>query len=89
MNRVKKIILIFSIVYWILIAVGVILMAFAFQKVPIGSYGLRAHHFSSSVDTEYYTNGLYNKGVGYDFVLYPRTKQYVIDQQITVTNSDL
>jgi hypothetical protein len=89
MNRVKKIMLIFSIVYWLLVAMGAILTGLAFEKVPIGYYGLRAYHFSSKVDTNYYTNGLYHAGVGYDFVLYPRTKQYLVDQQITVTNKDL
>lgn len=79
MNRVKKIMLIFSIIFWILVVMGCILTGFAFEKVPIGFYGLRAYHFSSDVEPEYYTNGLYHAGVGYNFVLYPRTKQHVID----------
>lgn len=89
MKRLHKIILIFSIIYWILIAIGCVLTGLAFSKVPINYYGLRAYYFSSAVDSNYYTNGLYNKGIGYNFVLYPRVKQYVIDQQITVTNQDL
>jgi hypothetical protein len=81
--------LIFSIIYWLLVTGGLILTGFAFSKVPIGSYGLRVHYFSSAVDNQYYTNGLYNKGVGYSFVLYPQPHQYVLDKQITVINQNL
>ena len=41
------------------------------------------------MDPTYYTNGLYHKGIGYYFVTYPSTKQYLLWQTVAVTNSDL
>jgi hypothetical protein len=67
MKRRDKIILIFSIVYWLLIFIGIALMALAFSKVPIGSYGLRVNYFSPNVDELYYTSGLYHKSI-YKFI---------------------
>lgn len=89
MKKLHKIILIYSIIFWLLVAIGCILTGFAFEKVPVGFYGLKVHYFSSAVDQTYYTNGLYHKEIGYNFVHFPRTKQYVLDHKITVTNKDL
>ena len=89
MNKQTKIIIIFSVIFWLLIAIGIIIMSFTFGQVPVGNYGLRIDYFSPAVDNQYYTNGVYNKGIGHYFVLYPRTKQYVMDQKITVINKDL
>jgi len=50
MKRRNKIVLVFTIVYWLLIAIGIALMSLAFSKVPIGSYGLRVNYFSPAVD---------------------------------------
>lgn len=79
MKKLNKIIIGFSVVFWLLIAIGLVLMGLALQTVPVGNYGLRIDYFSPVVDTEYYTNGLYHNGIGHYFVLYPRTKKYVLD----------
>jgi len=42
MNKINKAILIFTIVYWIVVFVGIALFSVAFKKVPIGYYGLKA-----------------------------------------------
>lgn len=51
MKKVHKNMLIFSILYWLLAAMGLILTGFSMSKVPIGFYGLRVHYFSSQVDS--------------------------------------
>ncbi len=79
----------FTVVYSILVAMGVVLTGFSMEKVPIGYYGLKVHYFSSKVDSQYYTNGLYHTGVGYYFVLYPQPRSYLLDRQIAVINKDL
>ena len=79
----------FSIIFWIVVIMGVILNAVSFQKVPLETYGLRAYYFSPSVDSTYYIPGLYNVGVGYYFITFPSSKQYVIDSRVQVINKNL
>lgn len=89
MIRRNKYLLVFSIIYWLVVIIGVALFAVSFQKVPIGSFGLRANFFSPDINPLYYTAGLYNAGVGYYFILFPRTKQCLIDNRVTVINKNL
>lgn len=49
MIRQHKFILGFSIIFWLCVVTGVILNAVALQKVPVGSYGLRASVFTSFI----------------------------------------
>jgi len=84
-----KYILVFSIIYWLVVIIGVILFSVSFQKVPIGSFGLRANFFSPDISPVYYTAGLYDAGVGYYFILFPRTKQCLIDNRVAVINKNL
>jgi len=89
MIRRHKWLLRFSIIYWLIIILGVVLNILALQKVPLESYGLRTYFFSPSVDPLYYTSGLYNIGVGYYFITFPSSKQYVLDNRISVVNQNL
>lgn len=81
--------LIFSIVYWLVVISGIALMSVAFQKVPIGSYGLKANHFSPNIDSAYYTPGLYQAGIGFYFILFPSAKQYLLDKRVALINQNL
>jgi hypothetical protein len=89
MHKRNKIILGFSIAYWIVVAVGVALFSVAFENVPIGYYALKANYFAPNIENAYYVEGLYNKGIGFYFILFPRTKQIVIDNEVRVINKDL
>lgn len=63
MKRKHKMIIIFSVIYWLIISIGIVFMILAFGKVPLGSYGILVNYFSPEVDLNYYTNGLYHKGI--------------------------
>ena len=89
MIRRHKWLLRFSIIYWLIIILGVVLNALALKKVPIESYGLRTYFFSPNVDPVYYTAGLYNIGVGYYFITFPSSKQYLLDNRVSVINQNL
>lgn len=89
MIRRTKYLLVFSIVYWLVVIVGVILFSVSFQKVPIGSYGLKANFFNPDVDPNYYVPGLYNTGVGFYFILFPSTKQCLLDNKVAIINQNL
>lgn len=89
MNKQHKALLIFSIVFWLAIILAIILFALAFSKVPIGYYGLKADYFNPQISTQYYTPGLYNIGVGFYFILFPSSKQYLLDNKVTITNKNL
>lgn len=89
MLRRTKFILGFSLIYWGIVIVGIILFSVSFQKVPIGYFGLKANYFNPNVVSTYYTPGLYDIGVGFYFILYPSAKQYLIDNKINVINQNL
>jgi hypothetical protein len=89
MIRQTKYILVFSIIYWLIVIIGVILFSVSFQKVPIGSYGLKANYFNPTIDESYYTSGLYDTGIGYYFILFPSTKQYLVDNRVAIINQNL
>lgn len=89
MIRRNKWLLGFSLIYWLLIIMGVILNILSLKKVPLENYGLRAYFFSPNVDPNYYIPGLYNIGVGYYFITFPSSKQYVIDNKVSVINKNL
>ncbi|EFX61254.1 hypothetical protein DAPPUDRAFT_340344 [Daphnia pulex] len=89
MIRRTKFLLAFSIVYWLVVIVGVVLFSVSFQHVPIGSYGLKANFFKPDISPLYYTPGLYDAGVGFYFILFPSTKQCLIDNRVTVINRNL
>jgi len=80
MNRRNKWLLGFSIIYWVLVIMGVVLFAVSFQKVPLENYGLKTYYFSPNVNSVYYLPGLYDTGVGYYFITIPSTKQYLLDK---------
>ena len=79
----------FSIIYWLVVLLGVVLNSLALQKVPIEHYGLRAYFFSPTIDQSYYIPGLYDIGVGYYFITFPSSKQYVLDNKVSVINQNL
>lgn len=79
MIRRHKYLLVYSIIFWLSVVVGIVLFSVSFQKVPIGMYGLRANYFSPTIDSTYYTPGLYDTGIGFYFILFPSTKQYIVD----------
>lgn len=89
MIRRTKYLLVFSIIYWVIVIVGIILFSVSFQKVPIGSYGLKANYFNPDINPLYYTAGLYNTGIGFYFILFPSTKQYLLDNKVTIINQNL
>lgn len=89
MIRRNKWLLRFSIIYWLLILFGMLLNGLSLKKVPIETYGLRAYFFSPTVDASYYLPGLYNPGIGYYFITFPSSKQYVLDTQVSVINKNL
>lgn len=89
MIRRNKYILVFSIIYWLVAIVGIVLFSVSFQKVPIGSYGLKANYFSPTIDPTYYSSGLYDIGVGNYFILFPSTKQYLVDNKVSIINQNL
>lgn len=89
MIRRNKYLLVFSIIYWLVVVAGVILFSVSFQRVPIGYYALRANSFSPDISPVYYTSGLYDAGVGYYFILFPSTKQCLIDNRVGVINQNL
>jgi hypothetical protein len=79
----------FSIIYWILVIVGIVLFSVSFQKVPIETYGLKTYYFSPNINPVYYIPGLYDIGVGYYFITVPSTKQYILDNSLVVINKNL
>ena len=89
MNRRNKWLLGFSIIYWVIVLIGITLFAASFQKVPLENYGLKTYFFSPNVNPVYYIPGLYNVGVGYYFINIPSTKQYLLDNNVTVINKNL
>lgn len=89
MIRRTKYLLVFSLIYWLVVIVGVVLFSVSFQKVPIGYYGLKANFFSPDISADYYTPGLYDAGVGFYFILFPSTKQFLLDNKVTVINQNL
>lgn len=89
MIRRTKYLLVFSIIYWAIAIIGIALFSVSFQKVPIGYYGLKANYFNPNVDSNYYTPGLYDVGVGYYFILFPSTKQYLVDNKVPIINQNL
>lgn len=50
MIRRTKYLLVFSIVYWLIVIVGVVLFSVSFQKVPVGYYALKANFFNPDID---------------------------------------
>lgn len=89
MNRRNKWLLGFSIIYWFLVIVGIVLFSVSFQKVPLEKYGLKTYYFSPNVNSVYYLPGLYDIGVGYYFITIPSTKQYLLDKSVTVINKNM
>lgn len=89
MNRRNKCLLGFSIIYWVVVLIGIALFAASFQKVPLEHYGLKAYFFSPNVNPYAYIPGLYDVGVGYYFITIPSTKQYLLDNNVTVINKNL
>lgn len=89
MQRRTKYLLVYSIIYWIIVIIGIALFSVSFQKVPISNYGLRANYFNPTIDSTYYTSGLYDVGVGYYFINFPSTKQQIIDNQVDIINQNL
>jgi hypothetical protein len=49
MHKRNKVILGFSIVYWISVAIGIALFSVAFDTVPVGYYALKANYFSPNI----------------------------------------
>ena len=74
MQRRTKYLLVYSIIYWIIVIIGIALFSVSFQKVPISTY---------------YTSGLYDVGVGYYFINFPSIKQQIIDNQVDIINQNL
>jgi hypothetical protein len=89
MQRRTKYLLVFSIIYWLIVFIGIALFSVSFQKVPVSHYGLRANYFNPTIDPTYYTSGLYDVGVGYYFINFPSTKQQIIDDSVTIINQNL
>lgn len=89
MIRRNKYILVFSIIYWLIALIGVVLFSVSFQKVPIGYCGLKANYFSPKIESSFYSPGLYDIGVGYYFILFPSTRQYLVDNQVAIINQNL
>ena len=89
MDKKPKAILIFTIVYLILTILALLLFGLAFDTVPINWYGLRRNYFSSFIEEEYYCSGLYHKEVGYYFIEFPSSNQYLTDLQLNVTNDNM
>jgi hypothetical protein len=89
MIRRTKYLLGFTIIYWLVVIIGVILFSVSFQKVPIGHYALKANYFSPDISQSYYTPGLYDAGVGFYFILFPSTKQYLLDNRVAIINQNL
>lgn len=89
MNLRKKWYLWFSIVYWVLIAIGLLLFALALEKVPINYYGLKRNYFNSQIDPEHYPSGFYHKDIGFYFLHFPSSKRYLEDLFVNATNKDM
>lgn len=89
MIRRTQYLLVFSIIYWLIVVAGIVLFSLSFQSVPIGYYALRANSFSPDISPLYYRSGLYDAGVGYYFILFPSTKQCLIDNRVGVINQNL
>jgi DMSO reductase anchor subunit len=89
MHKNKKAYLIFSIVFWLLIATGVILFAVSLGRVHINKFGLLRNYYSSWISDDIYISGLYHIGVGNYFVEFPSSKIYLPSLKINVTNMDL
>ena len=86
MNQRGKAILIFTIIYFLLTIIALVLFGLAFDAVPINWYGLRRNYFSSFIEEDYYCSGLYHKDVSYYFIPFPSSNQYLTDLRVNVTN---
>ena len=89
MIRRHKWLLGFSIIFWLVVVVGIALNALALQKVPLGNFGLKTYFFSPNLEPTYFTPGLYDIGVGYYFLTFPSDLQYLVDQKMTAVNINL
>lgn len=89
MHPRRKAYLIFSIVYWLLVAAALALFGSAFDKVHVNHFALRRNYYNSQIDEEHYISGLYHKELGFYFLEFPASKTYLTDLKLNVTNADM
>ena len=89
MHKKHKTYLIFSIIFWLLILMGLLLFGYSLGKVHVNKYGILRNYYSSWISNETYISGLYHVGVGLYFVEFPSSKVYLNDIKLNVTNKDM
>jgi hypothetical protein len=89
MQKKSKAYLIFSIVFWALIGMGLVLFGLSFGRVHINKYGILRNHYSSWISGNVYISGLYYVGITNYFIEIPSSKVYLTNLKLNVTNADL
>lgn len=68
MNKKHKTYLVFSIIFWLLVLMGLLLFSYSLGKVHLNKYGLLRNYYSSWIDSQVYISGLYNIPIGCYFI---------------------
>jgi hypothetical protein len=71
MKKRCKAIWIYSVLFWPLAAIGLILFGFAFGRVELNTVALREQYWTGAIDTVIYSPGVYHRGLTYQFIRYP------------------
>jgi hypothetical protein len=81
--------LIFSLIYWSLIIIGIVLFSLSLGKVHINKYGVLRNYYSSSISQDVYISGLYHVGISNYLIEFPSSNIYLPNIKLNVTNNDL
>lgn len=71
MTKRCKAIWIYSVLFWVLAAIGLVMFGFAFARVDINTVALREQYWTGAIDTVVYTSGVYHRGLTYQFIRFP------------------
>ena len=71
MKKRCKAIWIYSVLFWSLAAIGLILFGFAFGRVELNTVALREQYWTGAIDTVIYSPRVYQRGLTYQFIRYP------------------
>lgn len=77
LTKKQKTYLIFNLVFWSLIIMGVTLFGVSFRSVDVNHYGILRSYYNSWMDDRIHNSGLYHAGVGNYFVEFPSSNVYV------------
>jgi len=78
MKKRCKAIWIYSVLFWSLAAIGLLLFGFAFGRIDINTFALREQYWTGAIDSVIYSSGVYYRGLTYQFIRFPSSIQYIV-----------